>query len=122
MDAVKYFKEKKRMTKGCDTYAKCHECPLYEDNNIFKEDCTFFEINHPEEAVAIVEKWAKEHHIATRMDKFINEYPKAEVKKYKTEKFINICPARINNKIKCYGIVHGDECYICKVKYWNEEA
>ena len=51
MKAVDYLKEKARMTNNCGV--SCGNCPL--------KDCTDIERNHPEKAVGIVSKWAKEH-------------------------------------------------------------
>ena len=58
MDAVKYLKESKRM---CEFYMDCRDCPLDEKG----EMCTGYPANHPEEHVAIVERWSKEHKIKT---------------------------------------------------------
>lgn len=56
MDAVKYFKTKNRMTKGCSEVSNCSQCVLSADNNHYEIFCATFEMQHPEEAVAAVEK------------------------------------------------------------------
>lgn len=114
MDAVKYLKIKKRMTTGCTS--NCSQCALYADNNPYGEDCTVFEIQYPEEAVAAVEKWAEEHPTKTRMDEFIEKYPKATV--FKNDEYIDMCPASIDATRTCPNW----ECKRCKLEYWNEEV
>ena len=60
MDAVEYLKANKRL---CHSYVDCNECPLTgglcDPANIA-----------PEELVAIVEAWAKEHPSTTNAQKF----------------------------------------------------
>ena len=55
MDAIKFLKEKKRM---CTLNVGCLNCPIGIRNNKSGEPCRDFEKNHPEDAVAIVEKWS----------------------------------------------------------------
>lgn len=64
MDAVKFLKEKSRMCYSFSGAAisGCDNCPL--------TPCNVFEEKHPEQAVSIVEKWAKEHPVQTKADKF----------------------------------------------------
>ena len=42
-----------------------------------REDFVLLEINHPEKAIAIIEKWSKEHPKKTRADDFYEKFPKA---------------------------------------------
>lgn len=58
MDAIKFLKEKKRM---CDSYINCDGCGF---GKVPK--CNHTEDDNPKKAVAIVEKWSKEHPIKTR--------------------------------------------------------
>lgn len=74
MDAVKYFEIKNRMTKNC-TIA-CNKCGLDAD----KHDglgCSDFEMKYPEKAVAIAEKWEKEHQLKTRKQVLFERFPDA---------------------------------------------
>lgn len=81
MDAIKYFEEKKRMLdslgrkSGICSGVNCSDCPFY----AFKRGllCGEFESEHPEEAVAIVEKWAEEHPQKTMLQDFLEKYPNA---------------------------------------------
>ena len=59
MDAVEYIKADKRL---CHSYESCIGCPLA--NGLCDPN------NDPEEHVAIVEAWAKEHPLITNAQKF----------------------------------------------------
>ena len=59
MDAIEFFKEKNRMTKGCKNY--CDKCKLSMLNNGHDMDCISLMNSNPEEAVKIVERWSKEN-------------------------------------------------------------
>ena len=78
MSAVEYFRAKKRMTKMCAI--KCADCPIAMDNNGTSEICKSFEQNHPEKAVASVQKWAEEHPVKTRMADFLEKFPNAKTR------------------------------------------
>lgn len=81
MDAIKYFEEKKRMLNslgrksGICSGVNCSDCPFY----AFKRGllCGEFEFGYPEEAVAIVEKWAEEHPQKTCLSDFLEKFPEA---------------------------------------------
>ena len=69
MDAVEYVKQRNRM---CDYYVKCGDCPA---GNY--EGCS--SLNEIPNLVPIVEQWAKEHPIKTRMSEFLKQWPYAEI-------------------------------------------
>lgn len=73
MDAIRYLKEKARMTKACTI--SCLGCLLSISNNKKGMYCKHFELNYPEEAVAIIEKWAAEHPVKTRQSEFLRMFP-----------------------------------------------
>lgn len=92
MDAVKYFKEKKRMLKalgGCKA-VNCKKCPFGSFENGSSLTCTDFQNHHPEKAVAIVEKWSQEHPGKTMLQDFLEKYPKARLRDNGTPK--DVCP------------------------------
>lgn len=62
MDAVKFVKTLGRM---CN--AECIRCEFWKRRSS-GESCTSWQKTHPEEAVAIVEQWAKEHPAKTRQN------------------------------------------------------
>lgn len=70
MDAVEYFKEKKRM---CDTQDSCSKCPLCDPDpfdDAWNNYCHTIESIFPSRAVEIVKEWTKENPIYTNLDKF----------------------------------------------------
>ena len=75
MDAVKYLKTRKRMTKSCTI--DCQKCGLFASNNGYRLYCRTFEEEHPIKAVEIAEKWEKEHPLKTRMQVFFEKFPDA---------------------------------------------
>lgn len=75
MDAVEYLKTLSRMC-NCE----CCNCEFKKRLSGF-ESCTVWRKTHPDEAVAIVEKWAAEHPIKTRQSEFLKLFPSARVKK-----------------------------------------
>lgn len=75
MDAVKFLKEKYRMTKKCSI--SCADCPLCTKKNTTGLRCGDLQGVYPEIAVSIVEKWAEENPQKTRLDQFLKHYPNA---------------------------------------------
>ena len=66
MDAVKFLKEKARMTNECNIL--CDDCPVH-------AYCNHSEGKNAERMVAIVEKWAEEHPVKTRQSEFLKMFP-----------------------------------------------
>ena len=120
MDAVKYFKEKTRMLNSlgrkfgkCDG-ASCLNCPLASMNNGKGLSCSDFEAEYPEEAVAIVEKWAAEHQQKTMLQDFLEKYPNAELAKDGTP--FGLCPFRLGfTKYEGCCTYEYNKCFKC----WN---
>ena len=80
MNFVEYIKNKARMVKMDkigDCTIKCEDCPLGGLHNGREMYCLKFEHLYPEEAVAIVEKWAKENPAKTYLNEFWKNYPYA---------------------------------------------
>ena len=75
MDAVLFLKERARMTNFCEI--ACFDCPMGGRNNGFTDSCSEFHKKFPEEAVAVVQKWSKEHPVKTVLDDFFEKHPKA---------------------------------------------
>lgn len=109
MDAIEYFKEKKRMVAGCSVEF-CEKCPLSAANNKSNSLCSTFEQQHPEKAVAIVEQWAKEHPRKTYKSVFLEMFPNAKTTK---EGYPDFCLKRLLGTSSC-DITCGD----C----WNREV
>lgn len=121
MDAVKYVKEKARMTKVnthgyCAT--PCCECGLSNKNNGRNIDCARFENLYPEEAVAVVEKWSEEHKLKTRAQVFFEKFPDAP--KHEDGR-PRSCPMYCGLAENCLVIHDNKPLTYCK-KCWNEPA
>lgn len=66
-----YFKEKNRMTNNCKI--RCSDCSLESDTI----DCFQFEMDYPQKAIKIVQKWSDEHPQKTILDDFLDKFPNA---------------------------------------------
>ena len=69
MDAVEYLKTLDRMC-----HCECLKCEFGKARRGF-ETCPVWQRTHPEEAVEIAEKWAKEHPVKTRQSEFLKMFP-----------------------------------------------
>lgn len=120
MDAIKYLKTKQRM---CTAHrCECKHCPLSLDNNGTELNCYIFQEHRPEEAVAIVEKWAAEHPAKTRQSEFLKLFPNAPRSALTG---IKISPCDTDERYGCrdkyeYNC-NGVNCDDCRRKYWLEE-
>lgn len=116
MDAVKYVKALGRM---CNV--ECTKCEFWKRRSNF-ESCAVWQKNHPEEAVAIVEKWAKEHPVKTHQSVFLAQYPDVELSQ---DGFITICPGVVS---AAYRTKNGlcanpsEKCDDCRRKFWLAEV
>ena len=111
MDAIKFLKEKYRMTKECSI--RCTDCPLCTEKNTAGLRCGDLQGVYPEIAVSIVEKWSKEHPLETRLSRFLKYYPNAPLDMYGIP---HAC-------VKDFGIVEyeylcSDDCTDCP-DCWN---
>lgn len=116
MDAVKFLKV---LDKMCD--GKCRECEFGEKASR-NEPCHYWRNAHPEEAVAIVERWAKEHPVKTRQSVFLQQYPEAKLGQ---DGVLTICPLAISHAYRekdgnCAS--RFDTCAGCKRKFWFAEV
>ena len=113
MDALEYFKIKKRMTNKCEM--DCVDCPLYYANNNKQLGCKRFEMLYPDEAIQIVERWEKEHPIMTNAEKY-----EQMMKNLLGDDFeIEICPTKSHDVPSC-ACEKMNNCNDC-VKFWNSE-
>lgn len=111
MDALKYLKTLRRMCNG-----ECRKCE-YEKRSGF-DPCTVWQYDHPEEAVAIAEQWAKEHPIKTRQSVFLEQWPNARIKKADGLPMANPCDLDGKLAGKCGRI----PCPECRKKFWLAEV
>ena len=109
MDAVEFLKEKHRMCVNNDGCKKC----LFgvSENGV---NCSSFMYNHPEKAVAIIEKWSIEHPVKTRQSEFLGIFPEARLDE---QNILIICPKSIEKKYIC-----STSCSCCRKNYWLAEV
>lgn len=114
MDAAKYLKTLRRMC-NCEC---CSQCELGK-RLIVHETCTAWRKAHPEEAVAIVEKWAKEHPIKTRQSVFLEMFPNAPI--FPDTGIVKMSPCEVDTVLRgnCPG---GGCCPECRKKFWLAEV
>lgn len=115
MDAVEFLKTLCRMC-NCE----CYNCEFKKRLSGF-ETCTVWRKTHPEEAVAIAEKWEKEHPIKTRQSEFLKQWPEALFR----EGILQICPACVTRSFRgrvgeC--VVEPKNCQKCKKDFWLAEV
>lgn len=111
MDAVEYLKTLDRMR-----HCECLKCEFRKVRSGI-ETCPVWQRTHPEEAVAIVEKWAKEHPIKTRQSEFLEHYPDARILAHGC---LNVCPMNVfsDTDINC----NAQPCIECKKEFWLSEV
>nr|DAR00773.1 MAG TPA: YokU-like protein [Caudoviricetes sp.] len=120
MDAVEFIRGRERM---CRTFnMRCRGCEIA-DRMEGNESCNDYIKRCPAEAVAIVEKWSKEHPRKTRQSEFLKMFPEAFVyqgsidiepckivkSKYDTEQ----CKLRKTREWSCEN---------CREQFWHEEV
>lgn len=112
MDAVKYLKEIVRMCKSMEC---CKDCAFSGGITTFpcKSTNKKLEYRNPEEAVAIVEKWAAEHPVKTRQSEFLKIFPDAAP--------LGISPCRIDINMAGSECCN-KSCAKCRREYWNQEV
>lgn len=101
MTAKEYFETRNRMTDFCAI--QCRNCLIGFEKNGTERGCGYFQKNHPNEAIAIVQKWGEEHPVKTLTDKFFEVFPNAP-KRIAEFGFPEICPSALGYKTtECYG-------------------
>lgn len=120
MDAVIYLEETRRMCRFF-SHVACTGCPAL----INRQSCMFADmiVNYgtkTTDAVAIVEKWSKEHPRKTRQSVFLEQWPNAELD---SNDVIVIDPCDINKTIYrkdngCYN----NKCDDCRREFWMQEV
>lgn len=112
MDAVKYFKTLRRM---CD--CECRECELGKRLGVL-DTCALWQKANPEEAVAILEQWAKEHPVKTRQSEFLAMFPGADVGETDGCLTLNPCHFYKKMQLEC----SGRKCSDCRKAFWLAEV
>lgn len=101
---------------------RCKGCEIANrmDGN---ESCNDYIKRLPAEAVAIVERWAKEHPRKTRQSEFLKMFPRASMASNGT---IDFCPNSFDEEFACPEKRKFDrsecECPDCRREYWLKEV
>ena len=88
----------------------CSNCPFADTKNGKNLNCSAFEAEYPEKAIAIVEKWAAEHPQKTIFQDFLEKYPNASLTSYGTP---HICPCELGYEEKKPEICFSRRCIDC---------
>ena len=118
MDALEFFKARKRMCEATN----CNGCKLYHAQVGCCITPQYEKIEACEEAIAIVEQWAKEHPVKTRQSVFLLQYPEADL----TENgVVPLCPRAVS---AAYRDEEGlcanspEKCADCRRRFWLAEV
>lgn len=91
--------------------------------NRFIYPCAGRNTDSPEEVVAEVEEWVKEHPVKTRQNVFLEQYPDANIS---DDGLPDVAPCQL-----CIGLIHGKSakeceyrglCKDCRRKFWLTEV
>ena len=112
MDAVEYLKALGRL---CNNYLCGDNCPLIDSCDDESDDGYV-------RKVQIVEKWAKEHLVKTRMSEFLKQWPYAKIS---DDGLPAISPCQLN-VLFIHGIAQKDcedrgVCNKCRRDFWLKE-
>ena len=125
MDAVEFLKEKDRMCRAIcivgGFVGRGDKCEI-ERQRERGQTCGGYMINHPEEAVEIVERWAKEHPRKTRQSEFLKMFPRASMT---ADGIIAFCPDSMDSEFECPRKTRDNIdpiCGECRREYWLEEV
>lgn len=110
MDAIKFVKQLRRMNEQGVPKKR------------FIYPCAGQETDSPEEVVAEVEEWAKEHPTKTRQSVFLEQYPKAKLTE---DGVLALCPIAISSE--CSGengrcASFNRKCGNCRREFWSAEV
>lgn len=115
MDAVEYLKTLNRMC-----HCECLKCDFGKARSGF-ETCPVWQRTHPEEAVAIAEKWAAAHPIKTRQSVFLKMLPNVPLNDKGQPAF---CPKLLDTEYHPIGncCLDVDICQRCMDNFWGQEV
>lgn len=126
MDAVEFLKEKDRMCRTIlivgGFVGRCDECEIGK-RKASGQTCDKYIVKHPEEAVAIVERWSKEHPRKTRQSEFLKMFPNARIA---PDGCIGggCCPSDLDTTYVCpmEKSPYRSGCPECRRAYWRAEV
>lgn len=107
MDAIYFVKQLRRMKKeGVLKNHSIYPCPGQETDS-------------PEEVVAEVEEWAKEHPVKTRQSVFLEQFPNAPI--YTNTHNVALDPCLVDTTLRGH-CPTGRGCDICRREFWLTEV
>ena len=107
MDAIEFVKQLRRMNE--------QGVP----KNRFIYPCAGQETDSPEEVVAEVEEWAKDHPAKTRQSVFLEQFPNAPI--YTNTHNVALDPCLIDTTLRGH-CPTGRGCDICRREFWLAEV
>lgn len=141
MDAVEFLKEKDRMCRAIcivgGFVGRGDKCEIERQRQReCGQTCNGYIVNHPEEAVEIVERWAKEHPRKTRQDIYLEEQIPPKLKSFATitpkvdsNGALDLCPADVFCEPDCklgsnegYKKSTKEICDECRKAFWLREV
>ena len=95
----------------------CRECEVGKRLGLL-DTCASWQKANPEEAVAFVEQWAKEHPIKTRQSEFLTMFQGADVGETDGCLTLNPCHFYKKMQLECSGRKRSD----CRKAFWLVEV
>ena len=95
MDAVNFIVTRDRMCRSFN--GRCAGCEVNERMGA-DDICVDYTVQHPQEVVEIVERWAKDHPRKTRQSELLKMFPRAGRGE---DGSIVFCPEDFDSKFEC---------------------
>ena len=118
MDAVEFIVTRDRM---CTSYnGRCVGCEVRKRMGAGNV-CIHYMAQHPQEVVAIVERWGKEHPLKTRQSEVLKMFPSASKQ---GDGILTFCPRAVDTEFLCPRKDSDDysECVDCRRDFWLAEV
>lgn len=107
MDAIEFVKQLRRMNEQGVPKKR------------FIYPCAGQETDSPEEVVAEVKEWAKEHPVKTRQSVFLEQFPNAPI--YTNTHNVALKPCLVDTTLRGH-CPTGRGCDICRREFWLAEV
>lgn len=107
MDAIEFVKQLRRMNEQGVPKKR------------FIYPCAGQETDSPEEVVAEVEEWAKDHPVKTRQSVFLEQFPNAPI--YTNTHNVALDPCLVDTALRGH-CPTGRGCDICRREFWLTEV
>lgn len=118
MDAVEFLVTRDKMCRSFN--GRCNGCEVNEHMSV-DDECIHYMAKHPQEAVEIVERWAKDHPRKTRQSEFLKMFPRVDMT---ADGIIAFCPDSMDSEFECPRKTRDNidpVCGECRREYWLEE-